>query len=192
MNLINSDQWGLAYVDGTTAVLVRRVEKYRDLLDNDELLASGLQVLRKEAGRYAAETRPLLKPPCSPRLVGAAALFLSLGDYEKARRAHELLALGTRGMASAWVGLGYCELQLGQPAEAVRTLEHATRRFPKTAQAWLWLSAAYAAVQREEDAARAFRRAGTLDPGRAARFGNPLVPVKPAATPTHPLLDRER
>lgn len=173
-NLLTSGRWALTYFDGTTAILIRAAEEFAGLLENSAVQEAGLQVLENERKAYQSALGPWFKPPCSPRLIGAANLFIDLEKYREALAVYVLLARGTRGMASAWVGLGFCQLKEGHTEDAVRSLEHATRRFDNDIKAWLWLSEAYAKAGQPADAQRAFERAQKLQPHIAARFGSPL------------------
>ncbi|HVU01984.1 MAG TPA: tetratricopeptide repeat protein [Polyangiaceae bacterium] len=60
--------------------------------------------------------------------------------------------------------LGYAEQQLGDVAGAVATLQKALDKDPKLASAWLNLGSAFVALGRLDDAERAFKKAGALDP----------------------------
>jgi tetratricopeptide (TPR) repeat protein len=187
-NLLASGHWGLAYFDGTTAILMRTVEAYSGFLQNTEYQEAGLRILESAVRTFAASTGAVLKPPVSPRLVGASGVFLALEKYPEACSVYQRLARGTRGMSSAWLGLGFCQLKMAETAEAIRTLEHTTRLFRKDIRAWLWLSAAYAELGRTDEALRAYEQAAAIDFELARQFGSPLDRARPGAPTNAPPL----
>ena len=167
--------WRLAYLDGTTAVLLKNVPRLGALAGDAEIQAKGLSLLEAERQAYRERHRDASGAGAAPRLIGGANAFLSLGRYREAAAAYDLLVSGVPGMASAWSHLGAALLECGETQQAVRVLETACERKKKSPSAWLWLSRAYAEAGREEDAARAFARAEYLDAEAAAAFGNPAA-----------------
>lgn len=174
-DMLSSGAWGLAYFDGTTAILLRNTAANRVLLDNQSIQAQGLLVLERARQQYLFQLdQKWLRPSHEPRLFGAGALFLELGQYERALPVYAALARGAGNLPMAWNALGYCNIRLGRFEMAADILRFAADRFPDQYLSWLWLSHVEAELGRAEAARSAFEKASLLRPDKAAQFGNPL------------------
>jgi len=173
--LLHSGRWAMIYFDGTTAVLVRKFSRHANLLNSARIHRAGNQILDQAASRYRDTRRAGAWRTHSPRLIGAARVFLELEYYWKALELYGLLVNHGQPTPSSWLGKGACHLALEQNQHAVRTLEEASRQFDDNAKVWLWLSRAYVALGRIEPARNAYRRAAQIDPTLATHFGDPLA-----------------
>ena len=141
--LLLGRRWRLVYFDGTSVVLVRSSVVPEDLAKDAELQQSGLRLLEAERARYVQRLAKGCRPPNSPRLIGAANLYLALERYNELRVVSELLTLGSPKMTSAWQQLGLAELQLGHLDAAEQALDKAAQLMPKNVWPWLHLSQVY-------------------------------------------------
>ncbi len=158
-------QWAVGYFDGTSLLLLRRTSINQAILENGELQHSGPPLIRAAYRRYeAALERGMRKPAVPARLVGAASVYQASRRNQEAQALYTLLTRGAPRMAVAWANRGLLALQAGDLEEAIRSLEHASRMVPGASVPWLWLSRAYEAVGRDDDAKTARQRAQQLDP----------------------------
>ena len=146
----NKTQWNLTYFDGTTAILIRNSEEqYGNIINNTEIQKEGLEKLEAARKKYATavEKGALFSAGNSPEVVGAAKVFLALGQYKEAKSLFALLLKNRKDVPSAWIGLGESQLQLGIASgkgleEATTYLKTATTLLPNSPQAWFAYSAA--------------------------------------------------
>lgn len=178
--------WSLAYLDGTTAVLLKGGEGLEALAADAGIQSDGLARLEAARQAYRVRLRDAAGAGAAPRLVGAGNAFFHLGRFKEAAAAYDLLVSGVPHMGSAWTHLGAALLQCGQADEAIGALEAACDRMKKSPVAWLWLGRAYAQAGREEDAARAYARAEYLDAETAAAFRHPPGQAESSEEPNTP------
>lgn len=168
--LVAQNQWGLAYFDGTTAVLLRNTPPYQDLLNDTVIQQQGIDVLAATTKRYRLAVSSLLGAPVNPRIVGAANVFYHLNQFEKAYAAYDLLLLNAPSMKSGWLHLGISQIQTKNPLPAMQSLKRALDANPENVLAMLWLSRAHSEVGNAEKAAKIYEQAETLHPEIAAAF----------------------
>lgn len=172
-DLTGQRRWNLAYLDGTTAILLKDLPHLASLANDAELQASGLQHLEADHRRYRERLRDASGAAAAPSMIGAGNAFLHLHRFKEAAAAYALLVSGVPSMDTARANLGFALLQDGQAEQAVQMLEAACERMKEAPMAWLWLSTAYVEAGRHEDAERAFARAEYLDAEAAEAYGNP-------------------
>jgi tetratricopeptide (TPR) repeat protein len=136
----------------------------QSLLADTGLRQHGLDVLEAERSRCSDAVAGPLGAPISPRMIGAATFFYSLGMYMEAYAAYDLITAVTPGMRSAWLPLGICQLHEGDAEAALRSLIRACDLDRNNALAWLSLGEAHTALGRTENAAAAHERARALRP----------------------------
>jgi predicted Zn-dependent protease len=134
---------------------------------------AGLAHLDEAFKAYKTRLEEGSPAPVPSRLVGAANLFLSLNRFREAAAIYAALTRGAPAMTDAWRGLGICQLQMGEAARAVESLEQARDMQPKDARTWLLLSRAYAGAGMTREAEFAFAEGAALNPSTAEAFGNP-------------------
>ncbi len=183
-HLIGGVRWRLAYVDGTSALLLRTIPDNKALLADQQIKTSGLQHLNKAYCAYEERVARQLFPAHSPAMISAGSFFMALGNLyqtignqEEARRNYALadsfytlLAKGAPRMATVWLNLGICKLELGQTSAALPCLRRATQRNAGNARAWLYLGRACAQAQLVQEAKEANERAAKLNSVLAASF----------------------
>ena len=182
-HLLASRKWILAYFDGLSALFVANPSPWTVLLANKELQQGGLDLLEDERKAYAKAVRSKAYPAPSPRIAGAASFFQDLGRFREAEALYEILVDGSPTMATAWMGLGVCRVQLGRHLEAVEPLEIAARRMPKAPLAWLWLSKAYSLAGNDVAASKARERAATLNGELTEAFFSTNAPAARQPSP---------
>lgn len=169
--LLQGEQWAMAYFDGTTMLIVRSTSANRALLDDTAGRRRGLQLIDEARQRYERHIdNAFVRPPNPSRLIGAATVYQALGRFENALPLHRLLTQGSPRYVGAWVNRGIAEIQSGDAASAIATLQEVTRLIPANPVGWLWLGKAYQSAGREHDATTAFDRARTINRIIAERF----------------------
>lgn len=168
--LLASKKWRLAFFDGTTAVLVRELEKFKELIGSELIQKAGLERLERARQEYARALGSYRRPANSPRLIGAGNLFMALGRYEQAKTVYELLTRGAPEMAVAWFNLGVARLKLGIIREAEAAFLRAKDLMPKNARVWLQLSEVYSRMNDKEAERAALNRASKLDAALTKSF----------------------
>lgn len=190
--LIDTGQWALAYVDGTTIVLVRRTQEHAHLIYDFEVQRAGLQRLENERRRYVDEVARWRPARNHAGLIGAANLFFALWRFDDARVVLSLLTRGSPTYGLAWQNLGICLYQRGQLKEAAAALEQTVRLRPASPLAWLWLGKVYDELGETRKAARARQKGRKLNPDVARTFErgpgsatNTLLPAQGRALPSY-------
>ncbi|HOW97691.1 MAG TPA: tetratricopeptide repeat protein [Kiritimatiellia bacterium] len=168
--LLESRRWALAYLDGTSALLIRPTAANQAWLSNEEIQKAGLLVLEQERREYQRRMACCARPVVSPRLIGAGTFYLALDRFPEAELVYDLLTRGSPAMVSAWYSLGMVRMQLGKFDLAATALEQACRRRPRDPMFWLQLGRAYAGAGMAQDAERAFEKGRKLNPALAERF----------------------
>jgi hypothetical protein len=169
-SLLDSGRWGLAYFDGTSALLVRATAANRAWLDNQDIQREGLRILEEERRAFQERIARCPCPSLSPRLIGAGVFFMAMNRFSEAEAVYGLLVRGAPAMVGAWYNLGLVRLQLGKFEQAVVSLKQACRRQPRDPRYWLQLSRACAGAGMPSEAEQAFEKARKLDPAMANRF----------------------
>jgi len=171
VHLLSSNEWFVAYFDGTSLLLAKNDEANRPFLENDELQKSGLAQIQTEFARYKRSLdRGYFKPANPARLIGAAAIYQSLGRYEDALPIYEQITRGSPNLSTAWLNRGIAELMLKKNREAVGSLTVATEKMPKQIIPWLMLAQACRNSGDEPGAARALDRARKINAAMTERF----------------------
>jgi len=169
--LLQGEQWAMAYLDGTSMLIVRTTAANRELLENSEARKQGIALIEASKDRYANNLdNRFVRPPNSSRLIGAASVFQALGRYENALPLHRLLTKGSPRYVGAWVNQGIAELQSGLPLKAITTLEKVTHMIPANPIGWLWLGNAYKEANRDFDATTSHDKARSINRLIAERF----------------------
>ena len=168
--LLESRRWALAYLDGTSALLIRPTAANQAWLADEEMQKAGLLLLEQERRAYQQRTACCARPAVSPRLIGAGTFYLALNRYPEAELIYELLTRGSPAMVSAWYSLGMVRMQLGKFDLAATALEQACRRRPRDPMFWLQLGRAYTGAGMSQAATQAFEKGSRLNPALAERF----------------------
>jgi len=169
-SLLQSQRWVLGYFDGTTVVLLRATSSNQSIVQDGDLQKEGLAVLERERMRYAKELGGWKSPGNSPRLVGAANLYMALGRYDEAASVLGLLVRGTPAMANAWLNLGIAETQNGDLGAAQAALDRAAELMPKNVWPLLHLSRVCALKGDKAGETAALDKARQLSPTAVAAF----------------------
>ncbi|NCC50747.1 MAG: tetratricopeptide repeat protein [Spartobacteria bacterium] len=171
--ILNEKKWGLAYFDGTTAIILNREVPANKQLVSREIWDSGLQTLDDAYQTYRERAGGFIKPPLSPRLIGAGNYYLSMGRYRRAAAIYAVLTRANPRLAMAWLNLGICQVQLDQASDGIHSLQRACALQPRNPMCRLWLSRAYAAAGDPTNATTAFETARKLNLSMAEAFGMP-------------------
>ncbi len=140
-----------------------------DLADNN--LSGAVESYRHALTRNADE-------PVARTNIGIA--LVRSGDRAGALEAFEQAARRAPQMGQAWNGLGVLRLQMGNAEQAVGALQQASALLPEDPNPSLNLGLALEALQRWNDAARAFREALRRAPGQAVAMEH-LIRLTPPA-----------
>jgi len=162
--------WVMVYFDGLHAIYLPRDQKFAALINNVELKEAGLAVLNRELKAYRNRIGQVVKPAVPANLIGAGNLLLANNNFKQAASIFSTLTRGIPSMGSTWLNLGRCQLELGEPAQAVESLTKATQRMSNEPHTWLLLSTAYEMDGDEENASRAFAKAAKLHPELADAY----------------------
>jgi len=162
--------WALIYFDGLTAIYLPRTPANNVLIDNQDLKRKGLTILSDRISAYRNSLGGVLAQPPPADLIGGGALLLANGNFKHAASIYSLLTRGVPSMATAWLNLGRCQLELGEADKATESLQEAVRRTPRDSIAWLNLSLAHEKGGRPDEAARAFDKVKKLNPDLAKAF----------------------
>ena len=169
-SLLMSRQWTIAYFDGTTAVLIPALRRNLVWMRRGPIQEAGLARLEAARQAYSDAISRGQHPPNPNRLIGAAAFLQSIGQFREAASLYALLARGSPEMTGAWLNLGICLVQRGDPDLAIPILEYTRDRIPKHVMGHLWLSRAYRETGRGDDADAAYAKAARLDRQVAEAF----------------------
>lgn len=170
--LIDTGQWGLAYWDGTTVVLIRRTRENARLLLDFEAQTAGLKKLSKMRREYEQQLRSRLPARNQPGLIGASHVLFSLWRFEEARALLQDITQGSPAYGLAWQNLGICLNQNGQLNEAISALKHSTRLRPDSVLSWLWLGKSYEESGNKKQAERMKQKARKLNDAIVRAFEN--------------------
>ncbi|MDD2235586.1 MAG: tetratricopeptide repeat protein [Kiritimatiellae bacterium] len=162
--------WALIYFDGLTAIYLPRTPANKSIIDNQDLKRKGLSILSDRISAYRDSLGGVLAQPPPADLIGGGALLLANGNYKHAAGIYSLLTRGVPEMATVWLNLGRCQLELGEAEKAAASLQEAVRRAPRDSIAWLNLSLAQEKCGRPDEAARAFDQVKKLNPDLAKAF----------------------
>ena len=181
-SLLMSRQWTIAYFDGTAAVLVPALRKNLVWMRRGPIQTAGLERLEQARQQYSAAVGRGAHPPNPNRLIGAAAFLQSIGQFHEAASLYALLARGSPDMTGAWLNLGICLVQRGDPDLATPILEYTRDRIPKHVMVHLWLSRAYRETTRGDEADAAYAKAISLDRQVAEAFAGLAQTNRPQST----------
>lgn len=180
LNFVAREEWGIAYFDGASILLLRKTEANLPILQNSAFAREGLAAIQQDYNRYRQALHNGVMRPANPgRLIGAAGIYQVLGRYEESLAILELLTEGSPRNISARVNRGIAELSLGRAEAATASLASAVEKWPANALAWLWLSRAYLATGNEAAAMEAEARGREMNPGLAERFASDIKPRQP-------------
>ena len=181
-SLLMSRQWTIAYFDGTAAVLVPALRKNLVWMRRGPIQTAGLERLEEARRAYSAAVSRGERPPNPNRLIGAAAFLQSIGQFREAASLYALLARGSPDMTGAWLNLGICLVQRGDPELATPILEYTRSRIPKHVMVHLWLSRAYRETKKGDEADAAYAKAVNLDRQVAEAFAGLAQTNRPQST----------
>ena len=186
--ILGTGRWGLAYFDGTSALLMRQIPEHSAWLEAPQTRALGLKQL--EQARLAYEDRVARHwfPAHSPALIGAGHTLMVLNQFEEAEKIYRLLTRGAPHLLGAWLELGVCRCYLGRWQEALEPLQRALKGVPDNAIGWLWYGYACARLGLQTEAATARQRAQKLNPALSAQFES----EHPLSAPTNRPATRPR
>ena len=167
--LADRKTWRLAYFDGTSAILLRNLPLYNDLLSDTGMRQAGLSRLEEERKRYTRGG--LTHPGLAPRLIGASFFYHALQRHEESVEINRILAGITPNMTTAWTQLGVGLYLSGNSADAAQILGKAVKNAPNQPFNWLWLSRSYLAEGQEGKSRSALKQARNLNPEMAEHYG---------------------
>lgn len=176
--LVDTEQWGLAYWDGTTIVLVHQSPENAKLLADTTVQTAGIKRLEDSRREYEREISSPLSARNNPALIGASQILLSLARLNEAQAIFSDITRGSPTYALAWQGLGICLNQGGELDDAIVALNRAVKLRPKNIMAWLWLERSYQQKGDAQLAAHAKQKAHRLNTAIATAFEN--VGTQPA------------
>lgn len=164
--LLRDSSWALVYFDGTAAILVRATSDHQALIRDAQVQNTGLQLIEEERLLALKTTKHLV----SPRLIGAAELFLALGRYREAESVCSALIHGTPMMGRAWINKGIAQMEQGKVQDAVETLRRACEIAPKDVFAWIFLYQAGNRAGYSDEARAAIEKAKKVNPKTTTMF----------------------
>lgn len=136
ITLLRRQIWRLAYLDGTTAILLLNKEEFAPLLNNPEVQAAGLAKLEAARVEYAAKVGKGCRAGTPAELIGSGRIFLALNRPTESKAIFSLLVQGNKTNPSAWLGLGNSQLMLKDFEAAMDSLNRATELAPNNLLAW--------------------------------------------------------
>ncbi len=173
LNFITNKDWGIAYFDGSSILLLRKTEANMPALENSAFSRAGLTLIQQDYNRFRKALENSVMRPSNPiRLIGASSIYQVLGRYEESLAILNLLTEGAPRNVSALINRGIAELSQGQSESARASLMAATRLVPENALAWLWLERACLATGNEQEAMEAEARGRSINPELADRFAD--------------------
>jgi len=137
VTLLARQIWKLAYLDGTTAILLLNKEELAPLLNNTEVQAAGLAKLEAARAEYAAKVSQGCRAGNPACLIGSGKIFLALNRPTKAKAIFSLLLQGNDTIPGAWLGLGNSQLMLKEFDAAADSLNTAIQLSPNNLYAWV-------------------------------------------------------
>jgi len=137
VTLLARQIWKLAYLDGTTAILLLNKEELAPLLNNTEVQAAGLAKLEAARAEYAAKVGQGCRAGNPACLIGSGKIFLALNRPTKAKAIFSLLLQGNDTIPGAWLGLGNSQLMLKEFDAAADSLNTAIQLSPNNLYAWV-------------------------------------------------------
>lgn len=179
--LLETDQWGLAYWDGSTIVLIRQTPEYARLLLDSNAQSAGLKALNEAQQAYAQQLSSALPARNQSRLIAAATFLMSLQRYSEAQPFLEAVTRGSPTYATAWHELGLCHGQAGRLDESVSALRRATELRPNSVTSWLWLERSLRLKGETALADQAREKAHNLNDAFASAFERSMEKAAPAA-----------
>jgi tetratricopeptide (TPR) repeat protein len=141
-----------------------------DLSTAKDLLTQALAA--QQLGEFSSAERALreaLRHTAEPEPVGARLMGLlrAQGKFVQARRVAHQLLFDKPGSVSAWASLALCELECGDPMQALACAQRACQLGPAVAAAHGALGGVLMALGRNEEALAAYDNAARLDPAGA-------------------------
>ncbi|HMP76153.1 MAG TPA: hypothetical protein PKE12_07655 [Kiritimatiellia bacterium] len=168
--LLDAGEWGLAYFDGTTIVMLRKTREHSRMLQDFELQKSGLKALENSRRTQERTAFTWLPSRNNPRLIGASALYYALLRFSQAETLLLTVTRKSPTYVNGWQQLGICQLQRGKNAEAIASLKRAVSLRKNAILSWLWLSKAYEANGQLAQAEQAMRKARRMNAEVAQTF----------------------
>ncbi len=162
VTLLSRQIWKLAYLDGTTAILLLNKEELAPLLNNTDVQAAGLAKLEAARAEYAAKVGKGCRAGNPAELIGSGKTFLAFNRPTKAKAIFSLLLQGNNTIPGAWLGLGKSQLMLKEFDAAADSLDIATRLSPNNLLAWVSYANACERAGRTTEKERALEKIKAL------------------------------
>lgn len=166
-----SGAWTPLYVDGTSALLIRK--EHEASLPAEDMRREGLATLEARRQALRAALRNPVRLPFSGSVLGAAYYFSMVGRLPQTEAASELVTCMLPCMRSAWSMLGSCRLQSGNIEAAVAALQKAVRGEDRDARPWLLLSEALKNNGDTAGSEQAIEKARSINPEAVEAFLQP-------------------
>ena len=137
VTLLSRRIWKLAYMDGTTAILLLDKDEFAPLLNHAEAQAAGLAKLEAARADYAAKVGKGCRAGNPAELIGSGRIFLALNRPVESKAIFSLLLQGNNTIPSSWIGIGNSQLMLKEFDAAADSLDTATQLAPTNLFAWI-------------------------------------------------------
>ena len=99
----------------------------------------GLNALEETRKHYVSGNKGAFKTGNSPRLIGAAGIFLALNRPAEAEAIFNALTRNCPNMATAWLGLGQSMILQKKLTEGITSMERAAQILPRNPRIWMGL-----------------------------------------------------
>ncbi|RKX43611.1 MAG: hypothetical protein DRP64_07970 [Verrucomicrobia bacterium] len=180
VTLLARQIWKLAYLDGTTAILLLNKEELAPLLNNTEVQAAGLAKLEAARAEYAAKVGQGCRAGNPACLIGSGKIFLALNRPTKAKAIFSLLLQGNDTIPGAWLGLGNSQLMLKEFDAAADSLNTAIQLSPNNLYAWVSYANACERAGRTAEKEKAIEKIKALAEDMAQRSKKEEEEAQPA------------
>ena len=141
--LVASKSWKLVYLDGSTIIVVRDLPEHKELIDDQTIQQSGMNILEASRHNYLGKSKGFFKRGNSSCLIGAGNVFLALNRSKEAEMLYSALVKNNPRMANAWLGLGQSLILQKQWSKGVEYMEKAASITPKSIRVWTDLLRVY-------------------------------------------------
>jgi hypothetical protein len=174
--ILTANGWALVYFDGLTAVYMPRTREFAQLITDREIKKTGLALLNEQLDTYRNGLGNAIRPALPVNLIGAANLLLANGNYKEAASIFATITRGVPTLASAWLNLGRCQLELDNPEKATVALTRAAELLPENPFVLVQLAHASEAAGDSEKAQQLYLEAAQINPELTTALREDLEP----------------